>query len=38
LLGIRDNYPKYLLTTDEFESNLDGIKVLNVAKWLLGKH
>jgi predicted AAA+ superfamily ATPase len=35
LLEIKDNYPKYLLTTDEFESDINGIKILNVAKWLL---
>jgi predicted AAA+ superfamily ATPase len=36
LQEIRDYYPKYLLTTDEFESDFNGIKILNVAKWLLG--
>jgi predicted AAA+ superfamily ATPase len=35
LQQIKDNYPKYLLTTDEYESETEGIKILNVAKWLL---
>jgi predicted AAA+ superfamily ATPase len=35
LQQIKDNYPKYLLTTDEYESEAEGIKILNVAKWLL---
>lgn len=35
LQGIRDNYPKYLLTTDEIEQNIDGIKINNVINWLL---
>jgi predicted AAA+ superfamily ATPase len=33
---INDNYPKYLLTTDSFTQNRDGIKHLNVFNWLLG--
>ena len=32
---IKDNYPKYLLTTDSFTQNRDGIKHLNVFNWLL---
>jgi predicted AAA+ superfamily ATPase len=32
---MKDNYPKYLLTTDEYESEAEGIKIINVAKWLL---
>jgi predicted AAA+ superfamily ATPase len=35
LQQIKDNYPKYLLTTDEYESETEGIKILNTAKWLL---
>jgi predicted AAA+ superfamily ATPase len=35
LKNIKDNYPKYLLTTDEFEYNDSGIKILNVQRWLL---
>ena len=33
---INDNYPKYLLTTDSFTQNRDGVKHLNVFNWLLG--
>ena len=36
LRQIKDNYPKYLLTTDEYESEAEGITIINVAKWLLG--
>ena len=38
LQRIKDNYPKYLLTLDEIEStaDYDGIRKLNVLKWLLG--
>ena len=32
---IRDNYPKYLLTTDSFTQNRSGVKHLNVFNWLL---
>ena len=32
---IKDNYPKYLLTTDSFTQNREGIKHLNVFNWLL---
>ncbi|GAO27724.1 ATP-binding protein [Geofilum rubicundum] len=32
---ISDNYPKYLLTSDSFTQNRDGIKHLNVFNWLL---
>lgn len=35
LQKINDNYPKYLLTTDEIEQNVNGIKVNNVVNWLL---
>jgi predicted AAA+ superfamily ATPase len=35
LQQIKDNYPKYLLTTDEYELETNGVKILNVAKWLL---
>jgi predicted AAA+ superfamily ATPase len=35
LQQIKDSYPKYLLTTDEYELESEGIKILNVAKWLL---
>jgi len=33
---IHDNYPKYLLTTDSFTQNRNGVKHLNVFNWLLG--
>jgi len=32
---IRDNYPKYLLTTDSFNQDRSGIHHLNVFSWLL---
>jgi uncharacterized protein len=32
---ISDNYPKFLLTTDSFTQNRNGIKHLNVFSWLL---
>ena len=32
---IRDNYPKFLLTTDGFTQNRSGINHLNVFNWLL---
>lgn len=32
---IKDNYPKFLLTTDGFTQNRAGIKHLNVFNWLL---
>ena len=32
---IKDNYPKYLLTTDSFTQNRSGIKHLNIFNWLL---
>ena len=32
---INDNYPKYLLTTDSFTQNRNGVKHLNVFNWLL---
>lgn len=36
LLGIRDNYPKYVLRTDEFSGgNYEGIKSMHVADFLL---
>jgi predicted AAA+ superfamily ATPase len=33
---INDNYPKYLLTTDSFTQNRNGVRHLNVFNWLLG--
>ena len=35
LRRIRDNYPKYLLTTDLDNSIIDGIKKINLIDWLL---
>ena len=36
LLNIRDNYPKYVLRTDEFAGgNVEGIKTMHVADFLL---
>ena len=36
LLEIRDNYPKYILRTDEFaDGNHEGIKIMHVADFLL---
>ncbi|WP_367211031.1 ATP-binding protein [Sphingobacterium sp. R2] len=32
---INDNYPKYLLTTDSFTQDRNGVKHLNVFNWLL---
>ena len=38
LLQIRDNYPKYVLRTDEFAGgNYKGIKTMHVADFLLCK-
>ena len=38
LLEIRDNYPKYVLRTDEFASgNYEGIKTMHIADFLLSK-
>lgn len=38
LLEINDNYPKYLLRTDEFaDGNYQGIKTMHVADFLLSK-
>lgn len=38
LLGIQDNYPKYVLRTNEFaEGNYEGIKEMHVADFLLNK-
>lgn len=38
LLEIKDNYPKYLLSTDEFlADNHEGVKTMHVADFLLSK-
>ncbi len=36
LSKVHDNYPKYIITMDEFSSNNDGIKQINVVDFLLG--
>jgi predicted AAA+ superfamily ATPase len=33
---IKDNYPKFLLTTESFPQSKDGVKHINVFNWLLG--
>lgn len=39
LLEIKDNYPKYVLRTDEFASgNYEGIKTMHIADFLLSKY
>lgn len=35
---IDDNYPKFLLTTDGFTQNRNGVKHINVFNWLLEKN
>lgn len=36
LLKIKDNYPKYVVTMDDFfEDNIDGVKHINLADFLL---
>ncbi len=38
LLDVKDNYPKYVLTTDEFAGgNYKGIKIMHIADFLLSK-
>jgi predicted AAA+ superfamily ATPase len=34
---IRDNYDKFLITTDETERNLEGVRLINAYKWLLNE-
>ena len=34
LLKIRDNYPKYVLTLDDFDLSYNGIKHLNILDFL----
>ena len=38
LESIRDNYPKYLLTTESFRQGRNGIEHKNVFEWLLSSH
>ena len=35
LLKIKDNYPKYLITTDRDDYSQDGIKHLNIIEFLM---
>jgi predicted AAA+ superfamily ATPase len=37
LLGVRDNFPKYVLSMDEFNFSRDGIIHRNIRDWLLEK-
>jgi Predicted ATPase (AAA+ superfamily) len=36
LLQIKDNYPKFLLTLDDYTGDHDGIQQLNLIDWLVG--
>jgi len=36
LRGIADNYPKYVLSTDELDFSQDGIIHQNIEHWFLG--
>ncbi|MDR2524360.1 MAG: ATP-binding protein [Candidatus Nomurabacteria bacterium] len=38
LSKIRDNFPKFLLTTDPDNSTIDGIRKVNVVKWLMDQN
>ena len=39
LLALPDNYPKYVLRTDDFaEGNYQGIRTMHIADFLLDKH
>lgn len=37
LLAIPDNYPKYVLSMDEFDFSKEGIRAVNLVAWLLGE-
>lgn len=37
LLKIQDNYPKYVLSTQDFVADYEGIKSMHIADWLLEK-
>ncbi|MDR1592746.1 MAG: ATP-binding protein [Prevotellaceae bacterium] len=37
LLAIKDNYPKYIISTDIITAEMNGIEHLNVVDWLLGE-
>ena len=36
LLRVKYNYPKYVISTDEFDMSRDGIKHMNILDFLLG--
>lgn len=38
LLMIKDNYPKYIISTDEFDMSQDGIKHMNIIDFLLDEN
>jgi len=37
LLMVKDNYPKYVISTDEFDMSHEGIKHMNILDFLLGE-
>ncbi len=36
MILVKDNYPKYVISTDEFDMSRDGIKHMNILDFLLG--
>ena len=37
LSAIPDNYPKFVLSMDEFDFSKEGIRAINLVDWLLGE-
>jgi predicted AAA+ superfamily ATPase len=37
LIAIADNYPKYIISTDNLTAEIDGMEHLNVVDWLLSE-
>lgn len=37
LLAVPDNYPKFVLSMDEFDFSRDGVRSVNLIDWLLGR-
>ena len=37
LLAIPDNYPKYVLSMDDFCMTQSGVDAINIVDWLLGR-
>ena len=35
MILVKDNYPKYVISTDEFDMSRDGIKHMNILDFLL---